>query len=247
MGLLSRIEGADYNKVKSASSVLTYFEFISKHTLEICGVFKKSGLNFVLSNSYGLDIKSIINSKSTEDFWSGLIENDNQIYVFKTEDDTIQTVYQFFSFKMRDVIKSVILYKNKESIYMICNTNEDEKDYKSIFQDFVYYDTFNFYTPATKLTEEYENFVLDFGKAISVELEKMNINSDIYSNCIINQIFNNLQSYFPAPNTVELKNNTISISMKAASAISDNLFLSQIKENLKDFLTNSVDEIIISK
>lgn len=245
MGLLSHIEGADFNKIKSASSILTYYEFISKHSIEICGIFKKDGTNYVLTNSFGLDIKSICNSKSTEDFWTGLIEQDNHIYIFKTEDDTIQTVYQFFSFKMRDVIKSVIVYKKQNSIYFICSTSEETKDYQPVFQDFVYYDTLNFNSPVTALSNEYQTFTLDFNSAINKEFEKALIDSDMFRKCIVNQIFNNLQSYFPSPNTIEKNGDKITVSFKAATPVSSNLFLAKIKENFKDFLINSYEQIEI--
>lgn len=138
---------------------LDFFEFIKDHSIPYAQLFVKEKDHYYSKYSYGLDGKSIISSISTFDFWDGLLPEKYKLYTFKTQDNSISPLYQFFSDNIKDKINLICLYKCKDdSIFLFCNYPAEQDFIQTAFIDALFNQQQN-----GKSTQIFE---LDFSEAI---------------------------------------------------------------------------------
>lgn len=106
------------------SEGLAFFDFITKHKIKYCAFFKRFSLHYAITNSFGLDAGTIINSLSTVDFWNGTIPCSNQVYKSSNQDGSINSFLQLFSSELKEQIKTLSIIKLEDnSIFIIANTD----------------------------------------------------------------------------------------------------------------------------
>ena len=129
MGLLSHIEEGAYNKVPSFS----IFDFVRESSISQFCILKKYGTEYNICFSYNFDFDSIVRSISTQDFWNGIIPEQDKWYIFSKDDKSIANLYQFFSNDTKDSIIEIFAYNcsEKDYIYLILNTENDYKNASS--------------------------------------------------------------------------------------------------------------------
>lgn len=162
-------------------------DFLSEFKMSGFILLQKTSNKYFVNTSYGLDAESIINFTSTEDFWNGTIIQSEKLYNF--ENDNLSPFYQFFSFNLKDTIKSLSIFKNdNNSIFIVINKTDFDFD--------------NFYKKAISLIDDnslfispnhsgnYKNIKLDFSKCLSsfFEIKKINNFIEEYKKSIINEI-----------------------------------------------------------
>ena len=105
---------------------LDFFEFLKGHDIKICSLLKQnSDANYIASKAIGLDAHSICMSVSTNDFWQGIIKQQDHIYSYSQNDSAILPFYQFFSKKIKDQIKFLnIVQRSSSGEILIFCTNE---------------------------------------------------------------------------------------------------------------------------
>lgn len=134
---------------------LAFSNFIQKYKSSIFAIFTKQDNFYFISNSLGFDGESILASYSTIDFWEGLISENNKIYNFSNDDNTLLKMLQFFSFEMKEKITKVSIYKNNDKIIFLCN--------EELSNEFIH--DVNF------LNENYESFDNSFKNNYSISLK----------------------------------------------------------------------------
>ena len=118
MGLLSKAGSLD------STRKLAFSEFINKYKLKFCAVFEKEENYFLIKNSIGFDGASILSSLSTQDYWDGICEEENQLNIFSNENHSLTPLLQLFSFAQKDDIDNISIYKISSSrIFILCNQN----------------------------------------------------------------------------------------------------------------------------
>lgn len=247
MGLLSHIEEANYDSKELASSI-TFKDFYDKYNISSFGIFHKKDGYYVLSNSFGIDIKTIVNLKFEESFFSELIIFEKKAYSYKKYDLSIQKINEAFSSTFKDNCDNVILYKVKDFILaLFCNedftfTQETEAVLKNL-SNFIKSNSINNVPENIDFNTEYFKYKISFKTAIEQSLANYSNGTD-FSDCLFNQLVLNLSLYFPTPNFIkELSDKSIEIYIKAKTNIPAELLKIQLQNNLKNLLNDSVDYI----
>ncbi len=107
---------------------LAFCEFIEKYNITAIAKFSLIENYFYITNSYNFDAQSIMASKSSLDFWNGIAPIKNTLYSFSREEKSLNSLLQFFSFKLKDSIENIEILRENESIYMICNSTLEEEN-----------------------------------------------------------------------------------------------------------------------
>lgn len=144
MGLLNKILRFYRNDkaLKFAYKVNTTFDTLSKKIGDFpLGIFTVCNTRFFLFFRSNISERSIINSKSTKDFWEGLVPCNNEWNFYTNE--SIQPFLQLFSFQDKEIIKDIaikaFLVDELPVYFFIANTKEKKitKDFNALIEDFL--------------------------------------------------------------------------------------------------------------
>lgn len=244
MGLLTKANLLDLNKR------LAFSDFILKYKIKTFAVFSKKEKDYYISNSLGFDGVSIFESVSTEDFWKGICKEDKKIYTYPSSDRN-NPLLQFFSFKIKDDIKDVSVYKSDNSILMLCNqpmTEEIIKDYASI--DYNYSnlnvnklnDVINHESILYKLQIDFDEAIQTF---IYTKLTKKDF-SDEFTKSLFNELSNRILFAYNYPDaSVKLFDNKILSIFISNQPVSDALLINHLILNYKSVIDSAAEVINI--
>ncbi len=221
MGLLSHIQEEAYDKV---SSEFSFFDFISNSPFPRCIILKKDNTAYCAGFSYNLDADSIFRSVSTEDFWNGLVQENDKWLIFNKK-NSISDLYQFFSKEIKDLISEIYIYKdsatgniflliyseNEERIN-IQNNNEFIENLKKCLE----------YNPKIsnqkKTSLSFESFIyhFDFKNAINKEINAQcpDGNLKLLSKTIFNEIFFKAYRLFPKPHIITVDTSLLTLKFE---------------------------------
>lgn len=270
MGLLSHITNSETCKhqvlpqQKSGSGLLAraqqslekeYFSiqnWAKENNFAHCGFFSSVNGIMAITNAYGLDSQTIINSISSKDFWQGTFSN-NSVLNYSKHDKEIYNFLQFFSFDLKNSIEHICFIKlpleNDFAIFMTFNTDENEL---CISKKII--DNINFIATTNKIGKNYFNFsslvpqnyylyTIDyfeiFQNSINVnQFPNENVKNAII-NCIDSQIYNFFKSALPEPAIVFFrKPNRIYLALKT-KILDKDLFLTHINFIFKNIFGQS--------
>jgi len=191
MGLLQKAS------LLSQKKGLAFCDFLKSNKITKCAVFSLHENEFLISNSYGFDGKSILASKSTLDFWTGVLPQKNTIYIFSEENKNISSLLQFFSFSLIDSIKLVSIIRTNDRIFMFCNYELSEtlkSEVLTLTYDLPEIELNNFNINKDSVVQKY---VLDINDAIN-EFSETQIKSLVEEtkSAIYNEIKNRLYFIF---------------------------------------------------
>lgn len=231
MGLLSKASGINLSKK------LAFNDFIVSHNLKTAAIFNNENNSFIIKNSIGFDIKSIINSKSTLDFWNGICTQKNKVYNFSKEDNSINSLLQFFSFSMNEKIENISLYhSNEDSILMVINNIIDS----SIITDFLNINLESEFKYNLPSSIENDSLIYLYELNFSDSLSDYDL---IFKDSIKNEIFNRFSNfYFSNSCSIDWNNNLIRVFKFAPEDFDSELLIKHIKLNI-----NEIDENLSSK
>lgn len=244
MGLLTKANLIDLN------SRLAFSDFILKYNIKTFAIFKKKENSFFIENSLGLDGKSILESISTEDFWTGSCKEINKIYKFNnTQKDN--PLLQFFSFKIIDDIKSVSVVRQNNLIFLIGNQDITEE----MFKDF---SNLDYNTPLfdiSKLNQLinhnsiFYKLEIDFDEAIQTyiytKLSKKDFSKE-FSLSLFNELSNRILFAYNTPDSsVKAFDNKIKTLFVSNQVISKELLTNHLILNYKSVIDNAAEVINI--
>lgn len=247
MGLLSKASNLDNN----TSEVLAFSDFINKHSLKLCALLNKNGSNYIVTNSIGFDAASIISAASTTDFWDGICKASGQIYHYSGADKN--SLLQLFSFKLKDNISELSVYKNSSSKILLCSgklSEEAASDFENISdkQHAINVQTLN---PLLQRGSVFLLFNIDFQEAVSAYYHEKNKNNllsfELFENAISKELYNRFACNYNISDTTIL-NNTHSIKtlLVADKTYSVELITNHIILNLREVLDNSAELLQIN-
>lgn len=242
MGLLSHIEEADYNNTKSVSSV-SFDEFQNNYTIDFFGIFTKIDKTYVLSKSFGFDFETITRMVFDSEVVDDLIIFENRIYSFDKTENNILNLFDKFSIDLQKIITKICFYKKSGKLYLICADGEKNIDFTEAFEKaFVLSD--NAKTPLVSQNKDFYIYNFDFSDCIDNLCKDYDIQT--LKDCIFSQILFNFYVFFPKPNKIKLLDcYNIEVYIMAKTEISKDLLLMQIKSNLENLLSSSVEYIKI--
>ena len=113
---------------------LDFFEFIEKYKLSHCALLTKKDNYYLAEYSFGLDGASICLSFSTVDFWEGVLPAESKLLTFD-KSDKLLPFYQFFSDELKTLIKSICIFKTKDSSILLIINYPDGKDFTGFSND----------------------------------------------------------------------------------------------------------------
>ncbi|MCR5187386.1 MAG: hypothetical protein K6C97_00515 [Treponema sp.] len=244
MGLLTKANLIDLNQR------LAFSDFILKYKIKTFAIFTKKDNSFFVSNSLGLDGKSILESISTEDFWKGSCKNLNTVYNFNNSQKD-NPLLQFFSFKIIDDIKSVSVVRKEDSIFLLGNqeiTNDILADYSNL----------DFNTPLLDITKLnhlinhnsiFYKLEIDFDEAIQTYIyTKLNNKeyADDFSLSLFNELSNRIIFAYNSPDTsVKAFDNKIKSVFISNQPISKELLTNHLILNYTSVIDNAAEVINI--
>ncbi len=259
MGLLSRISAgletpAEITKESSSDQVvsaasdsekLSFFDFIHKNSLSHCCIFKKINSIFVSSFSWGFDGDTILQSISTSDFWEGTIKPE-QWNTFSREENSLNTMLQFFSEKLKSNFNFVYVYEINDYILLIAEESVflREPELDKISADFLNIDL--------EKLPEYKDLLSDNETPCSVKctfsienalneiMEQLSPSMKTNMSCsFISETCNLMRKLFTKGSYEYLGNYKFSVSLNSESRVSDDV--------LKLFLKTSLSVIFKDK
>jgi len=239
MGLLQKAN------LLSQRKGLAFAEFIQKYNIKTCAIFTKINNEYFISQSVGFDGISICFSKSTSDFWNGLIPENNKIYNFSTAQKTLSSVLQFFSLKLKDEIDFADIYKTADNkILLLCNkelTDDITKSFKEIDVKQDYKRSFTEQMNAMAANLIVNKFSIDFEEAIEAFInENLKENQEIGKAALANELQNRLFQSFNAPHFYKKTNSTNArIILSSTANMPEELLISHIITILKPVLDNN--------
>ena len=227
---------------------LAFCEFIDKFNISAIAKFSLIDNYFYITNSYNFDIQSIMASKSSLDFWNGIAAIKNTLYSFTHKEKSITSLLQFFSFKLKDSIEKIQIVRENESIYMICNSNFDQKDISHLI-------TVNDNLPKVtcnldKISKN--SFInkihINLEKCIDNYLSNQNLNSqikNIFTNSIDNEISNQLYFNF-SNNNFFCKNSKLdfSLALNSLQDLDERIIKQHLFNNLNQIIENTSNIVI---
>ncbi len=234
---------------------LAFLEFIFKHNTNFCAILTESNGTFLIKNSIGFDSVSICNSCSSKDFWNGLLPETDKEYFFSTENKNLNEILQFFSFKLKDVIESVSIFKTENFIFMLCNkilSTEGINDLK--FLDYNSEFRFKYNLDALQITSDnilsYYNF--DFSEAIESSvlqnIKPNNVNYSLYKDAVQNEISNRMFCIFQSPHFIKkCENKSLNVVLNTKTKICADFFYRHILSSISTIIDNNSSLINISE
>lgn len=242
MGLLSK--ASEFTK----ESKLPFSEFILKNNVEIFAIFELDNNHYQIMNSIGFDGSSLLSSNSSADFWNGICVKENEIYNFNIIQKKENPLLQFFSFKIKDNIKSISLYKDHKYIYMLCNktlTDNIINDIKNITNE---KEKINIDKITSLINEKLKLLELEinFSDAISDFMTMKSKKTTDYKNIkqvLFNELFNRLNCQIAKYSTKNLSNYTVRTLISVDKSIHEKHIESHLIYNLKEVLDNAAKNI----
>lgn len=242
MGLLSKAN------LLGTSKRLAFSNLIKKYSINFFALFEKQDENFVIVDSLGFDGASILASTSTFDFWKGVLPEEKKLYNF---DPVNNPLFQFFSFYIKDNVKSICAFRFDNYILLICNNNEIDSDFINSYiniekkHENINVSNLNkaigrdsyIYKMEIDLQEAIENYL------ISKKIKDSYV-SDRFSKSLYNEISNRfcyLYNLYDA--SVLTDNNLIKTVFITNSNSSKELLINHIVLNLKEVIDNSAEII----
>ena len=248
MGLLSRASTLD--KIEK-NPELAFSDFRNKHSLKRCALLEKEASNYIVTNSIGFDAPSIISATSTIDFWNGICKSEGQIYNYNETD--ITHLLQLFSFKMKDNIENLSVYKNSSAKILLYEGNITEtaaRDFENIC-DKSHNNNILTLNPLLKNGTVVLKFEIDINDAAKEIYNSNNKNEvltpDLFLKAILNEVYNRYACRYNISDTT-IKNNKHSIKTViftdktySADLISRHMIL-----NLKEVFDNFSERLKIT-
>lgn len=250
MGLLSKtIE-------LSKNSDFDFYNFITKHNLDLCGIFSKFESLFLFEDCFGLDGSSIFSCESTCDFWNGTIAQKDKFYYFSKDDSF--PFYQFFSFNQKDKISNVSVYFSSKinKILFICNNenyikkNEIQiiKDFESIVSSTSTFNTDLINKAKDDIITKYE---INFGSTVENFLTKCSNSISLkkhFSSLIYKEIFYILRKNFSYPScVVKVSDTKYKILFYTKNELPLELFINHLKHEFSKIIYDDSNLILIQK
>ena len=264
MGLLSHIEGglnnspsvheisagllAKTEKLMGAGKI-SFSAFIKENGISRCAVFSPADNYYVITHSFGLDLNSLISSKSTKDFWKGITEDEDRWYDFYSLDHSVNVLLQLFSDNIKDLTSEINVCMHNEKILLVIKEKDERLEMDSIFENFktLVFDP-EVYVPEYKeISNPIENiFKLDFSnffKLTSITLI-LSEKSFIYvrqnmKNEIIRWIF----SAFLENSEIYFNEDICQIKLYTLNPLSADLFIAHLKKASISFFGKAWEDI----
>lgn len=245
MGLLSKANLLETNKR------LAFSNFLTNYNISFFALFEYSNSEYVIGRSLGFDGVSIISSFSTEDFWNGIIKEDETVYNFLSTDQN-NPLLQFFSFAIKDDVKSISVCRFKDKkIFLLCNqiiTSNLISDYYKI--DFNLKETdFNSLNKYINKDSFLYKIEFDFSEAIETFILTKNrkLNNEIIFNSIFNELSNRILYLYTYPNSGIITDNyKIKSVFICNKKTSKDLLISHLILNIKEVIESSAEITDIS-
>lgn len=268
MGLLNKINAGTYSvpakitkkeeisldkNVDSASVFLSDFLILNK--VPIFAEFRLQDNHFFVTNSFGYDATSIICSYSTQDFWNGLIKEQNKLYQFDLKTNSIIPLLQFFSNEQRDFISNILIYKlNNNKIFLLASNIPFINTTQILQQiDKINFSNLSFQTKkAFNQSDKIHYFSIDTKYYIESIVEK-NIQNNFYLKpqfiqSLQNELFSRLILHFNDEKTKIFKSNEDEFVFKIATQneIQDyKLLIKHINFNLENLCKNNTQKLAL--
>lgn len=208
-------------------------------------LFEKFENHFFITNSIGLDSKSILLSFSTSDFWEGSIKKRDCWNYFTEEDNSISQFFQFFSIQLKDNIKSIaVFFSSENKIFITAGEKKLEnlsdsfaEQIESVFNKI----KFSLKNPALlvpqnsfsyKITIETKEYI------DSIILQNLTDKTQIeqFNESLSNELSNRFYVFFNSPNCCFQKNNNnFKIILFCKNQIKKELIHNHLINRLKDF------------
>lgn len=233
---------------------LDFFEFTKKYSLKFCAIFLKSENLFYISKSIGFDGKSIINSVSTQSFWTGSIEKEGW-HFFDKKDAKIKQFYQFFSFELKDSFDYLYVWYSQNQILMIPSVHKfEQSELTSISNDLPTLCEYSAKFDLSLLDNDYKlsffKYNIDILKPISMYIEKNVDNTSFISllkSSLISELFGRLQQYFSYPNIVLMDDNSnVKVLVASKKEINLELLKTHLLLNIENVIENFSEYMEIS-
>lgn len=268
MGLLNKINAGTYSvpakitkkeeisldkNVDRASVFLSDFLILNK--IPIFAEFSLQDNHFFVTNSFGYDATSIICSYSTQDFWNGIIKEQNKLYQFDLKTSSIIPLLQFFSNEQRDFISNILIYKlNNNKIFLLASNIPFINTTQFLQQiDKINFSNLSFQTKKVfNQSDKSHYFSIDTKYYIESIVEK-NIQNHFYLKpqfiqSLQNELFNRLVLHFNDEKTKIFKSNEDEFVFKIAThnEISDyKLLIKHINFNLKNLCKSNQQKLAL--
>jgi len=268
MGLLNKINAGTYSvpakitkkeeisldkNIDRASVFLSDFLILNK--IPIFAEFSLQDNHFFVTNSFGYDATSIICSYSTQDFWNGIIKEQNKLYQFDLKTSSIIPLLQFFSNEQRDFISNILIYKlNNNKIFLLASNIPFINTTQFLQQiDKINFSNLSFQTKkAFNQSDKSHYFSIDTKYYIESIVEK-NIQNHFYLKpqfiqSLQNELFNRLVLHFNDEKTKIFKSNEDEFVFKIAThnEISDyKLLIKHINFNLKNLCKSNQQKLAL--
>ena len=242
-GLLHKIELMS----KINNNRHSFFDFIKSNRIEIFAEFYFYSDLFFCKQSYGLDGSSILLSNSTKSFWDGLTPVLGKIYNFSKEDNSLTPLLQFFSFEIKEKIKTISICRTSEdSLIFICN-----KPLTTLLvQSFESINSKNYSDIQSNFAGGIKNYMLslDFSESLedykNINLPANNDVEDLFENALLKELFNRLTFYFQSPSAVTKSSKAAAnVIFATKSVFVPELLHKHLISILKDVLEDSSDLI----
>lgn len=221
---------------------LAFCDFIAENKISIIAKFSLIENYFYINNSFGFDAASIIGSKSTIDFWNGIAPIKNKLYTFSAEEKNISSLFQFFSFVLKDSIDSIQIVRTLDTVFMICNTIIKENQLSDLFilnEDFPEININSNLIPKDAVISKIE---ISTKNAIANYLTEMEVPQNtfqIYSKAIDNEISNQLFFNFSNTNFIGKKNNyELQAAIISSQSLPEKMLRNHIVKNISLVLEN---------
>lgn len=229
---------------------LAFSTFIQKYSKKVFTILSKQNGFYFTTYSNGFDGDSILASYSTFDFWNGLIQEKSKVINFTEEDGSLGKLLQFFSFEMKDSIKSVSVYFTDSKIILLCNGVISDQ----FIQDYLFLETtenFDFNSINQSYIEKFtvNEYLINYLYAVHNYVKSKNKPelSELLQKAILKEINNRLSIYFSSPNcSILTKENNNKVVIFSNNKLEDELLLKHLILNLKDVIGSFADSITIS-
>lgn len=225
---------------------LDFFDFVHKYQLTLCSIFELENNFFKITNCFGFDSESILQSISTKDFWYGILPEQNTIYNFSKTDNSLNPFFQFFSENLLDKISQIIIFRNDDKILLFSANNlEIFNDESTIFSDFLKLNIFHLdllYSPFEKVNQNNcITYSIKFEKAILDFINNKKIDESLIHNfkkVIFNNIFYFLNNSFDNK-IIETNDFVIKIYLNKDESVPKELILQHLKISFEEILLSS--------
>lgn len=216
------------------TSSLTHIELIKKYSINYFCKLEANDRYFI-TNSINFDPKSILLSYSTVDFWNGISPIENKLYSFSITDNSILSLFQLFSFELKDQIKHILVLRQNNCVFLCCfnnlfsgNTSALQKDLSRV--------SFETTISNSISNDNYKLLKININSVLNSTLEN-NIRNKFYlkklfSNALYNEILNRFLLYFSLVNIQE----TNIFEVGVPQNISTDLIIKHLNFNFSDFI-----------